>query len=60
MILVFIWGIFPVDVEARLLVLRKELINDATQLARCAVQVPLSHGKHNYKIQDCFLEGKIL
>ena len=37
----------------------EELINNATQLARCGFQAPLSHSKHNYKTPDCFLERKI-
>jgi len=36
----------------------EELINNATQLARCGFQAPLSHSKHNYKTPDCFLEKK--
>ena len=36
----------------------EELINNATQLARCGFQTPLSHSKHSYKTPDCFLEKK--
>ena len=36
----------------------EELINNATQLARCGFQALLSHSKHNYKTPDCFLEKK--